>query len=97
MKRLIAAATLLLSANVSAGTYEECKDVTTLAGSIMSARQAGASLDQVIEAAAVNSIDNELLPIILLAFDERRLASEKYQTIAINDFKSRILKVCMEF
>lgn len=96
MKTLLLATALLLSANVSAKTYEQCKMVTSVAESVMKARQSGASLDQVMEVAVSQNMESDLTPIIMLAYDVPRYGTESYQVGAVNDFKSKILKVCME-
>tara|TARA_R110000782_G_C14608426_1_gene391876 strand:- start:183 stop:479 length:297 start_codon:yes stop_codon:yes gene_type:complete len=96
MKTLLLATALLLSANVSAKTYDQCKTVTSIAESVMKARQSGASLDQVMEVAVAQNMESDLTPIIMLAYDVPRYGTESYQAGAVNDFKSKILKVCME-
>ena len=96
MKTLLLTTSLLLSANVSASTYEQCKGVTTVAESVMKARQSGASLDQVMEVVIAQGMESDMTPIIMLAYDVPRYGTESYRSGAINDFKSKILKVCME-
>jgi len=96
MKTLLLAPALLLSTNLSAATYEQCKGVTSVADSVMTARQAGISLDQVMDVVIAQDMESDVTPIVMLAYDVPRYSTESYQTGAINDFKSKILKVCME-
>lgn len=62
----------------------------------MKARQSGASLDQVMEVVIAQGMEADMTPIIMLAYDVPRYGTESYRSGAINDFKSKILKVCME-
>lgn len=95
MKHLLLAATLLLSTSATAATYEQCKDLTAFAGALMTARQAGVSMDQVFEVAKEQGMDKSVDNMIILAYETPRYSTDSNKQGAINDFKSQILTACM--
>ncbi|MDH5480018.1 MAG: hypothetical protein OEX11_04570 [Nitrosomonas sp.] len=69
---------------------DNCTEVGEIAASIMKARQAGMSLDKMMQ--LPNSVGNEA--IVIIAYDKQRQSTELMQNRSVNQFREDILSTC---
>lgn len=101
MKYLALFALVFVSASASASETENegiCTSVSELAGSIMGARQSGASMSEMYDVA--NRTGDEAMAdmqknMILLAFDKPSYSTQEYRERAKTEFASRMFGLCL--
>jgi len=71
-------------------TRDNCTEISEIAASIMKERQAGMSLDRMMQ--LPNSVENEAM--IISAYDKQRQSTELMQNRSINQFKKEIFSAC---
>ena len=95
MKKLLLAVILLLAFNVNAkgATIKDCKFVEELAQVIMEARQSGAAMSDMIEAADGHELSESL---VVAAFETPLMSGQKGKVKQINTFKNKAFKICFK-
>jgi len=95
MKKLLLAAAILMSSTAMAktATINDCKFVEELAQVIMEARQSGASMSDMIEAADGHELSESL---VVAAFEAPLMSGDKGKIKQVNIFKNKAFKVCFK-
>ena len=97
MKKLLAIALTFTAASAFAteevSTHELCKDIGTLAETIMKHRQVGTSVIRMMEIADTDGLAQV---IIKEAYEMPRYSSEEYQRRAISDFRDDYYITCLK-
>ncbi len=100
MKRIIQAAILAGALLTGAAQAEDpCQRISKLAGTIMENRQAGTSMERMIEIASgeqFKSIDKILRHLIVEAYSQPRYNSKPNQQNAVKDFSNDQMLLCMK-
>ncbi|UKL14742.1 hypothetical protein C121_9 [Stenotrophomonas phage C121] len=94
MKYIIFAVLALFSFNAAAGITKQdmCESDEALARSIMSARQNGVPIAEVMKIIK----DDKWQQYVLLAYEESMFVSEEFKNRAINEYANAAYMVCMK-
>ena len=84
MKHLFAAIAFTLALATSAQA-DQCQDAGDLAEAVMTARQNGAPISQLMEIANGQEI---IVKMVLMAYGEPRYSTDEFQSRAIEDFRN---------
>ena len=84
MKHLFAAIAFTLALATSAQA-DQCQDAGDLAEAVMTARQNGAPISQLMEIANGQEI---IVKMVLMAYGEPRYSTDQFQSRAIEDFRN---------
>ena len=84
MKHLFAAIAFALALAASAQA-DQCQDAGDLAEAVMTARQNGAPISQLMEIANGQEI---IVQMVLMAYGEPRYSTDEFQSRAIEDFRN---------
>lgn len=101
MRNLVLLASLLagfvISSPVNSAAFNECRGVVMVATDIMTARQTGVSMMQMMEAAQdMGEFKAGTEQLIRLAYDEPRMHTEAAQRRSVTEFANRMLSLCMD-
>ena len=104
MKNMIIAALLASSLGSTAVadelTHEGCTGLSSLANTIMTARQTGVSMSKLMNADFVKGSDEEVREVyefmIITAYEQTRWNSERGQQRAIRDFENDLHLGCVQ-
>lgn len=94
MKKLLLA--VALTTALTAPVHAEkasCEDIAGLAKSVMSARQNGVSLSKLIK---ITGKDNLMKTMVMLAYDETRFSTKKFQDRAVSKFENKWMLACLK-
>ena len=84
MKNLLTSIALTLALATSAQA-DQCQDAGDLAEAVMTARQNGAPISQLMEIASGQEI---IVKMVLMAYGEPRYSTDQFQSRAIEDFRN---------
>ena len=84
MKNLLTSIALTLALATSAQA-DQCQDAGDLAEAVMTARQNGAPISQLMEIANGQEI---IVKMVLMAYGEPRYSTDEFQSRAIEDFRN---------
>ena len=84
MKNLLTSIALTLALATSAQA-DQCQDAGDLAEAVMTARQNGAPISQLMEIANGQEI---IVKMVLMAYGEPRYSTDQFQSRAIEDFRN---------
>ena len=84
MKNLLTSIALALTLATSAQA-DQCQDAGDLAEAVMTARQNGAPISQLMEIANGQEI---IVKMVLMAYGEPRYSTDQFQSLAIEDFRN---------
>lgn len=84
-------ASLPAAAQTESDYMELCREISTLAESIMSNRQSGTSIVQMMDIADGNGLAQSL---VAAAYEEPRYSTPQYQAEAISDFRDQAYLEC---
>lgn len=84
MKNLLTSIALTLALATSAQA-DQCQDAGDLAEAVMTARQNGAPISQLMEIANGQEI---IVQMVLMAYGEPRYSTDQFQSRAIEDFRN---------
>lgn len=84
-------APLPTAAQTQSDYMELCREISNLAESIMSNRQSGASMVQMMDIADGNGLAQSL---VAAAYEEPRYSTPQYQQEAISDFRDQAYLEC---
>lgn len=84
MKNLLTSIALALTLAASAQA-DQCQDAGDLAEAVMTARQNGAPISQLMEIANGQEI---IVKMVLMAYGEPRYSTDQFQSRAIEDFRN---------
>ena len=90
MKKLLAGLLLTLSTTVNAAT---CEEIEALASSIMTARQSGVPLKQVI---AIADGQDYIKRVAMVAYGITNYSTDEYKTKAIEEFADEVYLICLK-
>jgi len=89
-KMLLIGVVLFMWTGLACAEPISCEQVEKLAGTIMKARQNGTPMSRLIKKADSEGIKQ----LIVMAYEQPRFASEKYQKRAIEKFKNKVYLEC---
>jgi hypothetical protein len=105
MRNLVSLASLLagfvisspVNSDAPTDAFNECRGVVMVATDIMTARQTGVSMMQMMEAAQdMGEFKAGTEQLIRLAYDEPRMHTEAAQRRSVTEFANRMLSLCMD-
>jgi len=92
MKKLLLATLLTASCTAQAATHEQCKEISSLAGTIMQAKQRGVSLADLM---SVKDEKGIIKPVALSAYKEPSYSGAKYKRKQVVEFKNKWYLICI--
>jgi len=102
VKRIVLGASLAAclfaaqNAKASDDLTSKCKSISTLAGTIMKARQAGTSMSEMMEVKIGPDVKDLATSMIVSAFETPRFNTEKIKQETISDFRDDWYLKCVK-